>query len=212
MPRPRTDIQPRLLAAARARFLKDGVDGASLRAIARDAGSNLGMLYYYFPSKDDLFLAVVEEVYGALLADLTDALGPGSFEERIGRLYARLAAMSDHEHQVVKLVVREVIGGSPRLARLVERFQRGHLPLVIGALMDGVREGAVRDDLPPPLALMLTFAIGALPQIVRRSAGDLAPFRQLPPPAELSRLLLDAFLRAVSPPGGSPVAGSVERP
>lgn len=199
MPRPRTDIQPRILAAARARFLKDGVDGASLRAIARDAGSNLGMLYYYFSSKDDLFLAVVEEVYAALLADLTDALGPGSFEERIGRLYARLAAMTEHEHQVVKLVMREVIGGSPRLGRLVARFQRGHLPLVVGALTDGVREGAVRADLPPLVALMLTFAIGGLPQIVRRSAGDLAPFRQLPPPSDLAGLLLDAFLRAVRP-------------
>ena len=205
MPRPRTDIQPRLLAAARARFLQDGVDGASLRAIARDAGSNLGMLYYYFPSKDDLFLAVVEEVYGVLLADLTLALGPGSFEERLGRLYARLGAMSDRELEVVKLVMREVIGGSPRLARLVERFQRGHLPLVVGALLDGMRAGVVRTDLPPPVVLLLTFAIGALPQIVRRSAGDLPPFRDLPPPDQLAGLLVAAFLRAVSPsinPGG----------
>jgi TetR/AcrR family transcriptional regulator len=201
MARPRTDIQPRILTAARARFLADGVDGASLRAIARAAGSNLGMLYYYFPSKDDLFFAVVEEVYGALLADLTRALEPGPFEERIGRLYARLAAMSDHELEVVKLIVREVIGGSPRLGRLLERFQRGHLPLVVGALADGMREGRVRSDLPPALLFMLTFAIGAVPQVVRRSAGDLPPFRDLPEPDRLARLLLDAFLRAVSPAG-----------
>ncbi len=207
MPRPRTDIQPRILAAARARFLADGVDGASLRAIAREAGSNLGMLYYYFPSKDDLFLAVVEEVYGRLLADLTQALGPGRFEERLGRLYDRFAAMSDHELEVVKLVIREVIGGSPRLGRLVERFQRGHLPLVIGALIDGMRQGAVRPDLPPPVVLMLTFAIGALPQIVRRSAGDLPPFRDLPAAPELARLLLAAFLRAVGPAPLSPSGG-----
>lgn len=202
MARPQSDIRPRILAAARARFLQDGVDGASLRAVARDAGSNLGMLYYYFPSKDDLFLAVVEEVYGALLTDLTAALAPGPFEQRLARLYARFAAMSDHEHQVVKLVIREVIGGSPRLGKLVERFQRGHLPLVIGALVDGIREGRVRSDLPPPLVMMLTFVIGALPQIVRRSAGDLPPFRDLPPPDALARLLLDVFLRAVSPAAG----------
>lgn len=202
MARPPSDIRPRLLAAARARFLADGVDGASLRAIARDAGSNLGMLYYYFPSKDDLFLAVVEEVYAGLLADLTAALGPGSTEERIGRLYTRLGAMSDHELEVVKLIAREVIGGSPRLGRLLERFQRGHLPLVAGALVDGVRDGAVRADLPLPLVLILTFAIGAVPQVVRRSAGDLPPFRDLPPPDQLANLLLAAFLRAVSPTAG----------
>jgi AcrR family transcriptional regulator len=202
MARPQSDIRPRILAAARARFLTDGVDGASLRAIARDAGSNLGMLYYYFPSKDDLFLAVVEEVYAALLADLTNALAPGRFEDRLGRLYGRIAAMSDREHEVVKLVVREVIGGSPRLGKLVERFQRGHLPLVVGALQGGIREGKVRDDLPAPVVLVLTFAIGALPQLIRRSAGDLPPFRDLPPPDALAGLLVDAFLRAVSPSAG----------
>lgn len=202
MPRPRTDIRPRILAAARARFLADGVDGASLRAIARAAGSNLGMLYYYFPSKDDLFFAVVEEVYGRLLADLTAAVGRGGFQERIGRLYARVGAMSDHELEVVKLVMSEVIGGSPRLARLIERFQRGHLPLVMGALADGMREGAVRRDLPPGLLLVLTFAIGALPQIIRRSAGDLPPFRALPEPPELARMLVDVLVRAVSPAAG----------
>jgi len=199
MPRPPSDIRARILAAARARFLADGVDGASLRAISRAAGSNLGMLYYYFPSKDDLFFAVVEEVYGGLLADLTDALGPGTFEERIGRLYARVGALSDHELEVVKLIMREVIGRSPRLARLVERFQRGHLPLVMRALADGMQDGQVRRDLPPGLLLVLTFAIGAVPQLIRRSAGDLPPFRQLPDPPALARLLLDAFLRAVSP-------------
>ena len=38
MARPRTDIQPRIVRAARARFLAEGVDGASLRAIARRRG------------------------------------------------------------------------------------------------------------------------------------------------------------------------------
>src|SRR5262249_27779376 len=67
MPRPRTDIRVRILHAARARFAAKGVDGSSLRSIAADARTSIGMIYYYFPSKDALFLAVVEEVYGNLL-------------------------------------------------------------------------------------------------------------------------------------------------
>jgi AcrR family transcriptional regulator len=63
MPRPKSDIDARIVAAARARFLVEGVDGASLRSIAQDAGTNVGMIYYYFPTKDDLFLGVVEDVY-----------------------------------------------------------------------------------------------------------------------------------------------------
>ena len=67
MPRPPSDIAARIVEAARDRFLLQGVDGASLRSIAADAGTNIGMVYYYFKTKDDLFLAVIEEAYAQLL-------------------------------------------------------------------------------------------------------------------------------------------------
>ncbi len=60
MARPRGDISERLVKAAREAFLTQGVDGASLREIAAEAGTSLGMITYYFPTKDDLFLAVLE--------------------------------------------------------------------------------------------------------------------------------------------------------
>src|SRR5690606_7035067 len=154
MARPRTDIEPRLLRAARERFLADGVDGASLRAIARAAGTSIGMLYYYFPTKDDLFLAVVEEVYSELLADLTGALSvEAPIEERLARLYARFARISQRELEIIRLVVREMLAPSPRLARLIHRFQHGHLPLVQDALAAGLAEG--RLDPRFPLSLLL---------------------------------------------------------
>ena len=93
MARPRSDIAPRIVAAARQRFLKQGVDGASLREIAREAGTNIGMVYYYFPTKDDLLLAVVEEIYGGMVSGIRAALSreapleerlalaPGNFDE-----------------------------------------------------------------------------------------------------------------------------------
>ena len=91
MGRPRTDIQPRIVRAARARFLAEGVDGASLRTIAADAGTSVGMIFYYFPTKDDLFLAVVEEVYARLLDDLRRALsGDAPVRERLKRAFLRL--------------------------------------------------------------------------------------------------------------------------
>ena len=49
MARPATDLRLRVLAAARAAFEADGFDATSLRAIARGAGTTIGMIYYYFP-------------------------------------------------------------------------------------------------------------------------------------------------------------------
>jgi AcrR family transcriptional regulator len=91
MPRPKSDIDVRILHAARERFLNEGVDGASLRAIAKDARTSIGMVYYYFPSKDDLFLAVVEEVYERVVSELSAALGSDvPVVERIRRRRAHL--------------------------------------------------------------------------------------------------------------------------
>src|SRR6185369_13481687 len=110
MARPKSDIEPRIVAAARARFLSDVVDGASLRGIASDAGTSIGMVYYYFPTKDELFFAVVEELYRRLLADIELAIAPDvGVRERVERLYLRVAAITDEELMVLRLVAREAL-------------------------------------------------------------------------------------------------------
>jgi len=139
-------------------------------------------------------------VYGALLADLARALAPGApVEERIARLYDRIARVSDDELMVIRLVVREGLVSSPRLARLFERFQRGHLPLVAAALQDGVAHGQIDARFPPPVLLLLAFAVGGFPQLIRRSLGHLLPFAALPDPAALARLLVDALFHGIAP-------------
>ena len=149
MPRPRSDIEPRIVHAARERFLKEGVDGASLRMIARDAGTSIGMIYYYFPTKDELFLAVVEEVYAALIESLEAALRPDvPVPDRIERMYARFASMSSEEFEVLLLVVREALISSTRLGRLLERTQLRHVTMIIKTL--GLSRSAMKSSTVSP--------------------------------------------------------------
>lgn len=217
MGRPRSDIAERVVHAARARFLREGVDGASLRAIAHDAGTSVGMVYYYFPTKDDLFLAVVEEVYGALLDDLAALLTPPApLEQRLIRLFVRIGASSEHESEVLRLVVREALVSSSRLDRLLERFQRGHLPLLLGAVAGGVEEGAVDPALPLPLAMMITAAIGVAPQVMLRAMASRVPYPGLPEGEALASVLVDRLLHGIAPRPGPPAerpvaAGAGER-
>ena len=102
------------MRAARGAFSHEGVDGASLRRSRSDARTSIGMVYYYFPTKDDLFFGVVEEMYVKLVADMTQALAPDvPVKERIRRLYARVGAVSDDELATVRLI-------AARGARVVE--------------------------------------------------------------------------------------------
>ncbi|MDO9314316.1 MAG: TetR/AcrR family transcriptional regulator [Burkholderiaceae bacterium] len=62
-----TDVRRAMvLAAARSAFLELGLEGASLREIAKRAGYTPGAIYSYFSSK--------EEVYGALLGESLERL------------------------------------------------------------------------------------------------------------------------------------------
>ena len=62
-----TDVRRELvLVAARSAFLELGLEGASLREIAKRAGYTPGAIYSYFSSK--------EEVYGALLGESLERL------------------------------------------------------------------------------------------------------------------------------------------
>jgi len=54
-----------IIEGARALFLAQGFDAASMDAIARKAGVSKGTLYVYFDSKEQLFEAIVEDERGA---------------------------------------------------------------------------------------------------------------------------------------------------
>jgi AcrR family transcriptional regulator len=54
-PREATTTRADILAIARRRFLAEGYDRVSLRAIAREAGVDVALISYYFASKKGLF-------------------------------------------------------------------------------------------------------------------------------------------------------------
>jgi TetR/AcrR family transcriptional repressor of mexJK operon len=53
-----------VIEGAKAVFLREGFEGASVDEIARDAGVSKATLYSYFPDKQHLFLAVIETECG----------------------------------------------------------------------------------------------------------------------------------------------------
>lgn len=54
--------QKTILQAATDEFAKHGFAGARIDQIALTAGTNKRLIYYYYKSKDDLFLATLEKI------------------------------------------------------------------------------------------------------------------------------------------------------
>src|SRR5436190_2034296 len=63
-----------ILKAAVREFAREGVAGARTDAIARSAGVNKALLYYYFKDKEALYQAVLDEVFSGVRAAISNAL------------------------------------------------------------------------------------------------------------------------------------------
>jgi len=170
MARPRSGIKERILRAARHEFLQRGVDATALRAIARRARTNIGMIYYYFPTKEDLFLGVIEAPYAHLVSTIGEILGASApVRERVRALYRRIGALTPDEVETFRLVFAEAVKSPQLRAKVFARAWHGHLPIVFAALEGGKREGALEATVPTPLLAIVTAAVGILPQIAAQA-------------------------------------------
>lgn len=89
------NLRDALLRAARELLESDGIDGLSLRALAKATGVTQAAPYSHFRDKDDLLAAIAEEGFQRLALQMAeDATGAPSTQERIERLmvsYIRFA-------------------------------------------------------------------------------------------------------------------------
>lgn len=53
----------KILSAAANCFISDGFEGTSIRKIMNEAGAEVGLFYYYFKSKDDIYSAFIESLF-----------------------------------------------------------------------------------------------------------------------------------------------------
>ncbi len=147
-----------ILDAALDLFVTNGYAHVSIRNIASRVGYSPGAIYNYFPSKDDIFLALAEEGFRKLGATqlampaTSDALG--DLADAAWRLYA----FSKEQPQYFALVFldRRV----PRVGPESERF--AFISEIKGSLLARVQrcvdEGLFPVSLHPKVALRLLWA------------------------------------------------------
>ena len=70
-----TEMRDRILEGAHRAMLNGGYRGTTMPVIASEAGVSVGLLYRYFDSKEELYLAMCESVTQAQLDELAVQLG-----------------------------------------------------------------------------------------------------------------------------------------
>jgi AcrR family transcriptional regulator len=169
------EVRVAIRNAALQSFARDGYLGASMASIAAGAGIGTATIYRYFPTKDELFTAVVpEEIaqrFGALLDVRVRALAQLDDDDRGGEMLAFWIA---HRLQTVILLDRAI--GTP-YARYGEHFVERLLDLTVTQLR--ARHPGLRLRAPQRFVLRRIFenTRGLLASVLEHHASE-AELRQ----------------------------------
>jgi AcrR family transcriptional regulator len=147
-PHPPADARDRLLSAALDQFTLRGYAATSVRELCEAAGVTKPVLYYYFKSKEGLYLQLMEESYShfeAMLADLTGI--QGNIRERLTGFCAGLFAVYTAQLPLVKLCYSIYYGtpqGAPyfNLSQYYDRL----LHVVSSLVEEGVESGEIGNE------------------------------------------------------------------
>jgi len=146
------ETRARILEAATAEFAHYGLGGARVDRIAERAGANKRMLYYYFGSKDELFLAVLEAAYAHIRsAEQELDLEHTDPREALKRLVEFTWQYYLEHPEFMTLLASENLHKG-RHVRRSRRVRELHTPLVEtlrGILRRGEREGLFRRGVDP---------------------------------------------------------------
>ena len=175
-----------LLAAAEIEFSTKGLAGARVDVIAEQAAANKRMLYYYFGSKEELYLAVLERAYSAMRKaerelNLTN-LAP---LEAIRTLVEFKFDYCQQHQEIIALLAGENMLGAVHLkrSRRLREVNLSVIDLIRSVLDAGVARGEIQPGIDP---VHLYISMSALSYFYFSNSATLsvAFARQLGSPAE----------------------------
>jgi len=174
MPRPSKNLDLALLQAGRALFPTVGCAGLSVRAVAEQAGANLGMFHYHFKTKENFLRTLLQQVYEEMFAGLSGAVtqdGPA-----IERLRAALNAAANlllAHRKVFARVWMDAVGGEPVATDFLQRNAPRHIGLLFTLIQQAQDEGSLR-ALPPIQCVAMLMGSVALPIIFASGLVEVA--------------------------------------
>ncbi|HET6835966.1 MAG TPA: TetR/AcrR family transcriptional regulator [Acidimicrobiales bacterium] len=168
MRRRREDIRKQLLESALVEFGAKGFDGASTRSIAQRVDAHQPQINYHFDSKEALWAAAVDHLFGLLNDQLADLQLPAgtddpaelatAFAEAVRR-FVRFAAAHPELNQIM---VHEATEHSDRLRWMVDRHVH---PLynATRAVWQRLRDAGIAAPIDPAMVHYVIVGAASLP-------------------------------------------------
>ncbi len=170
-----------ILQAAVREFAHEGVAGARTDAIARAAKVNKALLYYYFKDKEALYGAVLDQVFGGLIAHVGEVLSRDLPPRE--KIIAYAGAHFDYvaRHPLYPRIVQGEMmavgrGRANHLARIVKKYFRPLFGRIAEILKKGRATGEFRAVDPlhfvPSMIAVIVFYFTSAPVMQLMTGKD----------------------------------------
>ena len=159
----RLETRQRLLAAARAAIVRDGMGALSLRGLCEEAGFSQGAFYSNFASRDELLIALMEShIHGEVevLRRLVDATRALSLDGFLATLAVHLADLAEQNRwSLLAIELQLHARRDPGFADAYDAAKTGYFAEFASLVDDIVRRHDLAPALPP---LQITMGLYAL--------------------------------------------------
>jgi len=145
----REEARAAILQAALEEFAHEGLAGARTDHIARAAGVNKALLYYYYRNKEALYGATLEHVFSGLATTVSAVLDRDlPPREKVlawaGAHFDYIAASPIYPRVVQREMMRAGRAGSPHMRRIAERYLRPIQMKLARVFQQGMESGEFR--------------------------------------------------------------------
>ena len=162
----RKESVQRLMDVARREFIAKGYDAATVEEIAASAGLTKGAVYFYFKSKANLLLSLLDEaerltVEPAVAAVETAAAQGTARDQIVAFLHSQSLAGAEHADRMLLVILMSAElhgrGGEldTRLRSINDRMQQ----LLARVVTDGKRAGEFTSDVPTAELVSVILAV-----------------------------------------------------
>lgn len=150
----------RILQAALKEFATHGLGGARMERIARKAGVNKALLFYYFSSKENLFQQLLTESMKIVIPQLQQVIlqarQPSDLIEVIPRIYTRFALEHPYYIRMILLeLIRNPLTIASLMSQVISTYQPSPPREINKKIMAWGKEGLLQETDPSQLILNL---------------------------------------------------------
>lgn len=147
-------------------FASQNYSSVRIKDIATATGLNSALIYYYFGSKEDLFVSVIENAVNNAFQKFDSVISTDNDPQEILFHWIEIHILQFHLLQKLAKISLDYSctnGRIPEIDKAIKKFYEKESVILKKTIKDGITSGVFRDVIPADMAMLIsTFLDGVL--------------------------------------------------